>query len=88
MNHPGQTKTIQVAPVGEDADKRNLIALNEIEELKARKRFYANLQKKNKEKLNNCKIFGQKVLSLLILCFSMVQWNLSNEMNFGNLIQL
>ena len=81
MNHHGQTKTIQVAPVGQDADKRNLIALNEIEELK-------NLQKKNKEKLNNCKIFGQKVLSLLILCFSMVQWNLSNEMNFGNLIQL
>ena len=74
VNHHGQTKTIQEAPAGKDADKRNLIARNEIEELKARKRFYANLQKKNKEKLNKCKTFGQKVLPLLILCFSMIYW--------------
>ena len=71
VNHHGQTKTVQVEPAKSDL---SLIARNEIEELKARKQFYANLQKKNQEKLKKCKVFGQIILPILILCFSLVYW--------------
>ena len=71
VNHHGQTKTVQVEPA---ESHLSLIARNEIEELKARKQFYANLQKRNKEKLIKCKIFGQIILPILILGFSLVYW--------------
>lgn len=74
MNHHGQTKSVKVSPAGVDMDKGNLIARNEVEELKARKLFYANLQKVNKKKLDKCKFFGQKILPVLILLFSLVYW--------------
>lgn len=60
--------------------QKDLIARDEREELRARKEYYKNIQEENErqnirqKKLNRCKFIGQKLVPIVIFCFSFVYW--------------
>ena len=79
VNHHGQSKTVQVTPMEPDKDvinRQKLISRNEVEEVLARKQFYASLQERNARKLKICKFLGQKILPVFILSFAFIYFGL------------
>ena len=79
INQHGSAK--DVGPSAPDLPTLSeLVARNEEKELKARKRFYLNhkqLIKKNQrrlQKLQFCRFFGQKLMPVIILFFTISYW--------------
>ena len=60
--------------------QKELVARDERKEVRARKEFYKNIQEENerqhqrRKKLNRCKFIGQKLVPIVIFCFSFVYW--------------
>ena len=60
--------------------QKELVARDEREELRARKKYYKNIEEENErqhirqQKLNRCKFIGQKLVPIVIFCFSFVYW--------------